>query len=166
MSPLKNQNPPRWVKKLFTWYCGEEVAEDLIGDMDELFYGSLKSMSATRARRKYCRQAIVLLFSFGVRSRKRRQAEASSTRYQSLAMYKSYGKIAFRNLARQKSFSLINIVCLSVGMSIGLLAVAVWLDVREVDDFHLDRNRIYRVISTIDSGKGPREYASTSAPLP
>lgn len=72
---------------------------------------------------------------------------------------------AFRNMQRQKVFSFINIMCLSVGMSVGLLALAAWRDVISVDDFHKNAKRVYRVITNIENEAGKMPYASTSAAL-
>lgn len=130
MSDKKSINPPKWPKRLFEWFCNEAVAEDLTGDMDEIFHNNLKKMSPIRASLKYCLQVLVLITSYGVKTRKRKyKHQHGSASYYSLAMYNSYSKIAFRSLAKQKTFSLINIICLSVGMSIGLLALAAYVDV-------------------------------------
>ena len=72
--------------------------------------------------------------------------------FQSWSMYKSYATIALRSLAKQKAFTIINIICLSVGMSVGLLALAASVDIWEVDNFIKNRDSIYRVITDIDDG--------------
>jgi putative ABC transport system permease protein len=77
----------------------------------------------------------------------------------------SYLRTAFRNMRKHKVFSIINIICLSVGMSVGLFSLAAWRDIISVDDFHQNANRIYRVITNIENEAGKIPYASTSAPL-
>lgn len=161
MTDLKNQ-PPRWIKRFFEWYCSPEVAEDLLGDMDELFYHNLSTHSASKAKRKYIFQSISLLFSYAIRSRKKNFHRLPDT-YHSFAMYRSYSKIAFRSLAKQKVFAVINIVCLAVGMSVGLLALAAWVDVLHVDNFHTSQERIYRVTTDVDDGSDKRTFASSHA---
>ncbi|NQU32356.1 MAG: ABC transporter permease [Bacteroidetes bacterium] len=57
----------------------------------------------------------------------------------------SYTKIAFRNLVRYSSFSLINILGLSIGLSASLL-IALWVfDELSYDKFHDNSEQIYRV---------------------
>ncbi len=57
----------------------------------------------------------------------------------------SYIKIAFRNLLRYKSFSLINILGLSIGLAASLL-IALWVfDELSYDKFHEKSKQIYRV---------------------
>jgi putative ABC transport system permease protein len=155
-----NQHPPQWIKRFFEWYCSPEVAEDLLGDMDELFYQNLEKLSPTKAKWKYVFQSAALLFSYAVRSRKKNYYKIPDT-YHSFAMYRSYSKIAFRSLAKQKAFAIINIVCLSVGMSVGLLALAAWVDVLKVDNFHTNKDLIYRITTEVDDHSDKQTYASS-----
>jgi putative ABC transport system permease protein len=157
-----NQNPPAWIKRFFEWYSSPEVAEDLLGDMDELFFQNLSKMSAQKAKLKYVLQSLTLLTSYAIRSRKRHAKRLPDT-YHSFAMYKSYSKIAIRSLAKQKTFAVINIVCLAVGMSVGLMALAAWMDVLEVDDFHAKKDRIFRVTTEVNDQDATRTYASSHA---
>lgn len=74
-------------------------------------------------------------------------------------------RTGFRNMRKQKAISVINITCLSVGMSVGLFSLAIWRDIISIDDFHQNAKRIYRVITHIENRSGKIPYASTSAPL-
>jgi putative ABC transport system permease protein len=60
-------------------------------------------------------------------------------------MIGSYVKTSARNLMRNKLFSAINIVGLSISMSIGLLLIAFILDLRSNDRFNENGRRIYRI---------------------
>lgn len=78
-------------------------------------------------------------------------------------MLKNYLTTAFRNLARNKVFSLINIVGLAISMSVGLLLIAFVLDLFSYDRFHANGKRIYRVTSVVDSHSvNAARYVSTS----
>lgn len=57
----------------------------------------------------------------------------------------SYLKTSTRSLARNKLFSTINIFGLSISMSVGLLLIAFLTDLKSYDNFHVNRDRIYRV---------------------
>ncbi len=60
-------------------------------------------------------------------------------------MFKNYLKIAWRNLIRNKSFSLLNIVGLSIGLAVTAL-ILIWINFElGVDQFHANNNRIYEV---------------------
>ncbi|MCF8304414.1 MAG: ABC transporter permease [Bacteroidales bacterium] len=60
-------------------------------------------------------------------------------------MFLNYLKVLFRNLIRRKSFSLINIAGLAVGIAASIL-IALWVfDELTYDQFHDNSDRIYRV---------------------
>ncbi|MBS1936090.1 MAG: ABC transporter permease, partial [Bacteroidetes bacterium] len=79
-------------------------------------------------------------------------------------MIKNYFKTALRNLARHKSNSIINIAGLMVGFAAFLLIFLVVQYEQSFDDFHKNKNSIYRVVRI---GKNPvgREYR-TGVPFP
>ena len=58
-------------------------------------------------------------------------------------MIKNYLKIAFRNLLRNKAFSIINISGLAIGMASAML-ILLWIQ-NEIsyDQFHANKDRIY-----------------------
>ncbi|MDF9799961.1 putative ABC transport system permease protein [Catalinimonas alkaloidigena] len=62
-------------------------------------------------------------------------------------MLKNYFITAFRNLARQRSFSLINIAGLTLGISGALVIFLIVRFELSFDDFHTKSDRIYRVLS-------------------
>ncbi len=67
-------------------------------------------------------------------------------------MYRSYIKIGWRNLVKNKAFSFINILGLSLGLTCSIL-IALWVqDEYRVDAFHDDLHRIYTITSTEYSG--------------
>jgi putative ABC transport system permease protein len=81
-------------------------------------------------------------------------------------MFKSYLKIAVRNIVKHKYFSIINVLGLALGMSFSLLLISFYSYVSSFDDFHTKKERIYRVISTMQKKGGDRvEFASAPAAL-
>jgi len=79
-------------------------------------------------------------------------------------MLKNYFKIAWRNLVRNKSFSLINILGLAVSMSICLLIIMIVMDQYSYDTYHSKKDRIYRLHST-EYQANHGEIASSALPL-
>ena len=79
-------------------------------------------------------------------------------------MLKNYIIIAWRNLIRNKSFSLINMLGLAVSMSVCLLIIMIGMDQYSYDTFHSKKDRIYRVHTTrYHENNG--ESASSALPL-
>lgn len=61
-------------------------------------------------------------------------------------MFKSYFKIALRNLLRQKGYSLINITGLTVGLVVSLFILMYVRDELSYDGFHVYGDRLYRIL--------------------
>ncbi|MEP7231218.1 MAG: ABC transporter permease [Ginsengibacter sp.] len=68
-------------------------------------------------------------------------------------MFKNYFKTAFRNLARNKVYSFINIAGLSIGLACAMLIVLYVKDEVSFDKFHKNVNNIYRIARKTSRGK-------------
>src|SRR4051794_35465760 len=65
-------------------------------------------------------------------------------------MIKSYSKIAWRNLIRNKGFSITNILGLTIGMTCTIF-IFLWVkNELAYDKFHKDHDHIYQVMATRD----------------
>jgi putative ABC transport system permease protein len=80
-------------------------------------------------------------------------------------MFNSYLKVAARNIAKHKYFSLINVFGLALGMSVSLLLISFYSFVSSFDDFHAQSESIYRIISTMEKGGDKEELASVPLAL-
>jgi hypothetical protein len=74
-------------------------------------------------------------------------------------MIKNYFKIAWRNIFRNKAFSAINILGLTLGMACSLL-IMLWVqDERSVDAFHVNGKQLYQVYERYSfDGKTEADY--------
>lgn len=68
-------------------------------------------------------------------------------------MLKNYLKIALRNLLRFKAYSIVNLLGLSIGLTIGVLILLFVTDELSYDQFHVKSDRIFKVV-TLDTQKG------------
>ncbi len=81
--------------------------------------------------------------------------------YWSMIMFRNYLKVAFRNLVRQKYYSVINITGLAIGMAVSFL-ILLWVqDEISFDDFHRNKDDIYRIVISNRDGSG--DWAAVSA---
>ena len=81
-------------------------------------------------------------------------------------MLKSIITTTFRNITRNRTFSLINLVGLSVSMSLGMLIIMIAKEAFSYDKFHNDVDRIYRINTmALRVSGGQESYASTPYPL-
>ena len=60
-------------------------------------------------------------------------------------MIKNFFKVAFRNIVKQRLFSLINILGLSIGIAASLFVVLYVIDEMSYDQFHSDIESMYRI---------------------
>lgn len=79
-------------------------------------------------------------------------------------MIVNYFKIIYRNLIRSKTYSLINILGLSVGLSVCLIILEYVNFEKSYDRFHPDSNNIYRVILGYESAGQVQWDAANFAP--
>jgi hypothetical protein len=113
--------------------------EEVQGDLEENFYATLKTGSLVRAKLNYWYQVLNYLRPFAIRKSK----SSPSNHY---TMYQSYFKIGWRNLLSNKSYSLINIGGLAVGISVAMM-IGMWIyDELSFDTYHQNHNRIARVM--------------------
>ena len=80
-------------------------------------------------------------------------------------MLSNYLKIAWRNLVKNKTFSIINIAGLAIGLGCFILIALYILDEISYDRFHEKANRIYRVDSDIRFGGTDLKLAVCSDPM-
>ncbi|HEY0743313.1 MAG TPA: ABC transporter permease [Chryseosolibacter sp.] len=80
-------------------------------------------------------------------------------------MFKNYFKTALRNLQKNQFFTALNVFCLALGMSISLLFVALLSFLFRYDDFHANKDRIYRITTHIRDNDQNPHYASAPVAL-
>ncbi len=141
MKPEQHIHPPRWAETFLSWYCRPELLEDLQGDLNEYFDRNVKSKGVRKAKLIY----VIDVFKF-LRLYTIRKPEFVNLLIQWI-MIGSYIKTSGRKIMRNRLFSFINIVGLSLSMSVGLLMIGILSDVLSYDKFHNHSDRIYRVTS-------------------
>tara|TARA_R110000737_G_scaffold352425_1_gene398371 strand:- start:1877 stop:4510 length:2634 start_codon:yes stop_codon:yes gene_type:complete len=154
---MKNILPPRWASKLLEWYCKPSLYEDLQGDLQEYFERNVDSKGVARAKLIYIIDVLKFFRTYTV------QKPQIFKRMKQLYMFGNYFKTSVRSMARNKLFTAINVVGLAVSMSVGLLLISLLYEIGQVDSFHANKDRIYRIISKRQtSNGGARDFASAS----
>src|SRR5882762_4692850 len=70
-------------------------------------------------------------------------------------MFRNYFKIAWRNLLRNKIFSIIKILGLSIGLTVCMLIFLYTKDEVSYDRFHKNKAQLFRIIQTLQAGDNP-----------
>ena len=78
-------------------------------------------------------------------------------------MLKNYFKIAWRNLLRNKIFSAIKILGLSIGLTVCMLIFLYVKDELSYDQFHENKTQLYRIMQEIHISDQPeRKVGNTN----
>src|SRR5579871_4600769 len=80
-------------------------------------------------------------------------------------MIKNYFKTAFRNLIRNKSFTFINVLGLTIGIASCLLIFLVIQFETSFDNFHKKKDRIYRVVTQFNRAENVDYTSGVSIPV-
>src|SRR5687768_580155 len=81
-------------------------------------------------------------------------------------MIRNFFKTALRNLVRNKTYALINISGLALGMAICITIFLVVQFETSFDAFHVKKDRIYRVITQTHHADGPSLHGAVPFPVP
>jgi putative ABC transport system permease protein len=161
----KNATPPRLANALFSWYCKNASIEDLEGDLEEIFIQQARSMPLWKARLYYWKMVFSLIFSYSIKKRKKQASYHAFSTANPLDLFLNYFKVSWRSLAKNRFFTIINVLGLAVGMSISLLFIAMFSYVSTYDTFHEKRDRIYRITTTSRDESRVYNFASSPSPL-
>lgn len=131
--------PPRWALRFLAAICPDYLLEEIEGDLYQRFYRDIKNHGEKRAKRRFVwntlrffRPGIILRNNF-------------SPSLLSMYMLANYFKIASRVMLRSKSFSLINVSGLALGITSAIL-LFLWIDHEfSYDQFHENKTSIYKV---------------------
>lgn len=81
-------------------------------------------------------------------------------------MFKNYVLVAFRNIFRQKVYSIINILGFAIGLAVCLVMSFYVIDDLTYDRFHENAEYIYHILTVDNSeAEGALSYSITSGPL-
>ncbi len=129
--------PPRLAEWLFRIFLRKDDRFHRLGDFEEVFHTVFVSEGRFRAWRWYWQQIVRSVPEL-----------AMNSFYWSAAMLNNYTKIATRNLKKSKGYSFINISGLAIGMACCLLIVLYIQDELSYDTFHLNADRIFRIVAS------------------
>ncbi len=120
------------------FFLREDLAEEVLGDLEEKFYVTLKNKSRLRTTANYWYQVLNYVRPFAIR--KARYSYLTSS-----GMYRNYFKITVRNLVKQKLYATINIGGLAAGLSCFIIIALYVQHEFSFDRFYSNADRIYRV---------------------
>ena len=131
----KQHRPPRWADKFLEWYCRPELLEEIQGDIYEIFHESVKNNKVSSAKRNFIWNVF----------RSFRLSTIRQLKLFSTIMLKNNFKIAFRQIAKQKTFSAIKIGGFALGIAACILIALFVKDELSYDKHYPDGDQLYRL---------------------
>ncbi len=148
------RTPPQLPLRFFRWFCHPKLLKYIEGDLIELYEERVKEKGKRQADLRFIIDVLFLLRPSIIRP-----AEGYK-QLNTYGMYKSYFKIGWRNLVKNKGYSFINIGGLALGMAVAML-ISLWVyDELSFNKYHENYETIAQVYRSNDWG-GELE-ASTS----
>ncbi|SKB82249.1 ABC transporter permease [Dyadobacter psychrophilus] len=145
-NPPKFAKPPRWASTLLRWWADPNTAEEVEGDLLEMFAYWQQTAGSKRAKWRYALSVLKLLRPF---TRKKKSYDYPKTYLFSHIMIQNYFKIALRNILKHKGYAAINIGGLSVGMAVAML-IGLWVyDEVSFDKYHKNHDRIVQLFQFV-----------------
>ncbi len=155
---MSKHSIPQFPFRLLRIFCPEEIIEGIEGDLQEQYFADEKDFGNAAARRKllwnvicFCRPGIIL----------RNKLKMSTI---SGGIVRSYFTISFRYLNKNRTFSVINILGLALGMAAALLISDYVSFEKSFDSFHKDAANIYRVTTAWNKERTPNDLRATTMP--
>ncbi|KEO71885.1 hypothetical protein EL17_20405 [Anditalea andensis] len=133
------------------------MSDYIEGDLMEVYDRNLKKLGKGKADWKFIIDVILLLRPGIIKPRKAYQ------NLNSYSMYKSYFKIGWRTLFRNKDYALMNIAGLALSITCCLLIFTLVKHHLSFDNFHENNEQIYRIVTEMHS---ENEHYSTGVPTP
>ncbi|MBX2897400.1 MAG: ABC transporter permease [Cyclobacteriaceae bacterium] len=132
-------NPPKLPLRFFRWFCHPKLRDSIEGDLMELYEERLEQSGKFKADLRFIID-VTLLFRPSII----KPTEGTQT-LNTYGMYKSYFKIGWRNLLRNKGYSLINIGGLALGMTVAIM-IGLWIfDELTYNHYHKNYDRIGQI---------------------
>jgi hypothetical protein len=142
--------PPQWIDNLLECFCAPHLLEEVQGDLHERYFLRVQKVGKTKAGKQYLWEVMVYLRPSVI---KRNSYDYSSTSFFSWNMLHHYFKTAYRNLLKNKGYSLINIGGLTVGMAVAML-IGLWVyDELSFNTYHQNYDRIGQVMKRDSSNQ-------------
>jgi putative ABC transport system permease protein len=157
MSDLPIIQPPESLLRFFRWFCNPAYAEDIEGDLREMFDREVTASGVNKARLKFSMH-VLRLFRPGIIRKVSIQSHNSPS-----PMFRNYVIASMRSLMRNKGFSAINIAGLAVGLAtFSLISFYVYHEL-SFDKYHTNADRIFRIVENLKT-ENEMLYQSTSSP--
>ncbi|MFN5170982.1 MAG: ABC transporter permease [Cyclobacteriaceae bacterium] len=130
--------PPKRPLQFLRWFCREDYLEEIEGDLTEVFIKESET-SPRKAKWKFAWSVMKYFRPEFIKSMK------GTTRINQLDMFINNLKFSMRVFLKDKSFSILNILGLALGIAVSILLLLILQNDLNYDKHHVNHSRIYRL---------------------
>ncbi|MEO9849539.1 MAG: FtsX-like permease family protein [Reichenbachiella sp.] len=131
--------PPNWMDRLLVRLCPNDLLEEIQGDLHEAFVWRCKNLSVAYAKRKFLLEVLMVSKFYKPKMMKNSK----------LALLNNYLKTGLRFLWKTRKYAGINIIGLTVGITVCWMCFFYLYDEMTFDRFNKNRDRLYRVTQEV-----------------
>ena len=153
-----NKLPPKLPLRFFRWYCHPDFVEDIEGDLRERFDKNTEEKSVRYARRTFTKE-IIRLFRPGII-----RPMTGIKKMNTFDILTNHFSLTFRSLVKNKSFTAINLIGLSMAFLVCLFCLQYIGFELSYDNYHKNKDSIYRVVTNVKTSTGTK-LESASIPM-
>ncbi len=154
---------PRLADRLLAWFVAPHLLESILGDLHEEYHWQVERLGRRRANWRYFREVLGFVRPSAIR--RLPQANEPTAPFFNADQLQNTLKIAWRNLRAQRSYTLLNITGLTIGLTGGLLIFLFLEHHLSTDRYHTHANRIVRITTDVHLDDGSIER-NPEAPQP
>lgn len=127
-----NKQPPKHLLTFFLWFCHPDYVEDIEGDLLERFEKKPSRWLFAWEILKLLRPGIIRNFE-------------GTRKLNYYGMIKHYFLVSIRSFKREKSYTIINLIGLTIAVTASLLIWQYVYDQKQCDNYHLNSDHKYRI---------------------
>ncbi len=137
--------PPHLATRLLTWFIRDDLAEGVLGDLEEKFLLVAEERSLFRARLDYWYEVVNYMRPFAIRK---------SKHFNPTIMVRHNLLLTIRNFKKHRSQFIINLAGLSSGIAC-VLFIFLWVTHEyQVEGFHEKEDRLYQLLGNHSRADG------------
>jgi putative ABC transport system permease protein len=136
---MNSEEPSRLALRFLAWFCPPSLYESIEGDLMEQFEEDVKLVGEKKGKRRFVWN-VIKFFRPGILFRNRFSFGLNQG-----YMIQNHFKTAYRHLMKSRTFSLINVMGLVVGITSSFLILQYLVFELSYDRFYLNNDRIFRV---------------------
>ncbi|WP_332368024.1 ABC transporter permease [Spirosoma telluris] len=156
------RHPPRWATWLLATFGHPDTAEEVQGDLLELYDYWVETVGERKARWRYGLNALKLLRPL---AKPKSSLVSPSLFFLDSAMIRNYLIVGWRTLWRHKTQTFINVLGLSIAFAAGTLLFLTAFIELSYDRFNADADRIFRPYFFQNRSEGIRKNVGMAYPM-